>query len=286
MMDKYLKRIAKLLTEINNPVELDNIQRDLEMLCLRIESHEYCNTDFLNRQDFDTQRRTYEFFNYLLGYYHHSITWATVLKKIPLADLEVIFDFCPGGTPKIQWALRHLNYHKRLYIFDKDQVACEQVNLLLNILNVAYDFSFVQQDIFEPYSLSADLITANHIFDDLALDNYSKLKNIELRLVYSSEKLFRKVIQDIPHTLDTEAFCNRLFQTVDDKLKQNGYLIMSHYLGLTERALNFLEWSNWILKLMENLYDMFINRGYYPYIPLTNKILPNTDKSFFILQKR
>jgi hypothetical protein len=283
-MNNYLDLIARSLIEIDDKIEFENIQRDLEMLYLRIQSQEYKNTDFLNRQEFDTPRRTYEFFNYLQGYYKHSCDWALLLKKIPLEKMATIFDFCPGSSPKIQWALKILNYQQRIFIFDNDPIACDQMKLLLNILAVNYEYTFLQQDIFYNHHEQADLITANHIFDDLVLNDYCQRNAMNIRSIYGSEKLLRSAIQDIPNHFNKNSFLNNLIHAINQKLKQDGYLIMTHYFGLTEKALNLSDWSKWIQQLLTDVYQAFLDFNYSPFMPL-NACLADDDKQYFILRK-
>lgn len=282
MMKTYTKKLNFLLDQIKDKVELENILRDIEVLCCRIESQEYKNTDFLGRQQFDTPRRTYEFVNYFIGYYEQSLAWVSILKKIPLNEIKIIFDFCAGRAPKVQWALKQLDYRDKLFIFDKDKTACQQLSLFLSILQVNYQYLFIDQDIYQLHSEQADLITANHVLDDLVLDDYCKIKKIPLATVYNSEEIFRIMIQDIPKNLDVEKFCARVFQAIHLKLKNQGYVIMNHYLSVTEKALNLREWSAWILVLLTQLCTIFIKNGYAQRQPLAES---NSGSTFLILQK-
>lgn len=279
-MNKPLNELNTLVNHIQDSMERENVLRDIDMMCLRIINQEYKNTDFLNRQDFDVLRRTHEFFNYLLGYHQQSLVWKEILSKIPLTTIHRTFDFCPGAAPKIEWGLESLNYQGELYIFDLDHIACEQIKLLLAILKISYPVYFIQNDIFLPFDKTADLITANHILDDLVLNYYCQLKGLNLRSLYASEEEFKSSVEKILD-IELEFICDAFYKCVDQKLNSNGYFILAHYPSLTERVLNLSKWSDKIGQMMQTIYDLFVDVGYEPFMPL----LMEKNVTYFILKK-
>jgi len=48
-------------------IERENVARDLAFMLSFIDSGEYQSTELLHRNRFDTQKRTYEFFSYMLN---------------------------------------------------------------------------------------------------------------------------------------------------------------------------------------------------------------------------
>lgn len=267
-------------------IELENISRDLSLFVSRIKTGEYKNTDFLKRQSFDTPRRVHEFFNYLIGYYNQASDWVSILKQVPLRELQSICDLCPGSSPKVQWALQRLNYGNKLAIVDQDLIAIEQMQVLLKIFQANYNVAFLPVDIFS-LSDTYDLVTANHIIDDLVLYNYCIKNKVQLRSLYGDEALFIKATNHILNNEDKSHLANELATLFDRILKEKGYLIMVQYAGLTEKALQLEAWCDWNYQIMLHVYELLMDKKYQS-IFITNK--PKIDffsemKEYFILKK-
>lgn len=286
-MIKEINFIKDYLTINTGTMEAENIEKDLSFFVSRIKTGEYKNTDIMSRQSFDTMRRTYEFFNYLIGYHQHSCEWAKILELIPIEKLNSICDFCSGHSPKVQWALRKLKYKNKHFIVDQDELSISQMRTLLNILEVGYETTFIQDDLF---SLKGkyDLITANHIFDDIVLNDFCIKSQKPLRSLYASEQLFCESVDSIQKTYNQQIYANKLVILINSCLNNSGYIIMTHYSGITETALQLDSWTNWAYKIMLLTYDGLKKMGYKnTYDELPNKDIQNDDleKRLFILQK-
>ena len=285
----YLDDIAFIrsyLESTDHLMERDNIARDISLLVSRIRSKEYENTDILNRQSFDTCRRTFEFFNYLIGYYNQATDWVNLLKQIPIDTINSICDLCPGSSPKVEWALQRLGYDKCLTIVDKDRIAVTQMKVLLNVFAANYSTDFHQLDLFVAEG-KYDLITANHIFDDLILNEFCLSRSIDLRVLYSDEKQFQLAIDEIQRTKNSMDMACQLRDFLQRHLESGGYVIMTHYVGLTEQALQLQDWSEWVYQIMGQLYVLLIEGGYLRIDSQMNDTMTDSmsSKQYFIVKK-
>jgi hypothetical protein len=280
-----LQLIADYLDSSNDKVEKENICRDLSLFISRIQSKEYQHTDILSRQTFDTPRRTFEFFNYLISYFEQASHWVGILKQIPMQRIKRVIDFCPGSSPKVQWALQRLHYTQHLSIVDNDVLALNQLKVLLKIFDAPYQATFIHSDIFSVPG-KYDLVTANHIFDDLVLNEFCVAHHLVLRKLYADEKLFKDALDKIQANNIPIEFIDRFVRFIDERVQDNGYLVMTHYLGLTECALNLKAWSLWIKKIMDIIYESFLGQGYTLISGNVTEYYPSSEKHYFILHKQ
>lgn len=287
-MNKEIDFIKDYIAKNGNTIEAENIARDLSLFVSRIKTGEYKNTDIISRQSFDSHRRTFEFHNYLIGYYNSSRDWVEILKLIPLEKISNICDLCPGHSPKVQWALHTLKYNKKLFIVDKDMLAINQMQTLLNIIGVEYHHTFLQQDIFSLQG-KYDVITANHIFDDIVLNDYCIQSGKSLRDLYENEQTLCASISDIIKYYDQDRYANKLVSLLDSHINASGYITLSHYSGLTETALQLNTWVNWIYQIMRETCIMLENKNYkiiYSNMDTTTISTNNSKKIFLLLKKQ
>ena len=281
-----IQEISHYIQSCDNSMERDNIYRDLSLMMSRIKSGEYRDTDFSARNQFDTLRRTYEFFNYLIGYSEQAKFWQALIKQVDLDSHSRVCDLCPGSAPKVELALIKENFSGTLVIADQDPIANHQMKIILDIFSPCYTYSFKERNVFSLKS-QYDLITANHVFDDLLLYEYSQSSRLSLRDLYESEPLFSDITMQIMNNKECALnMMSKVYKLIKRCLKKKGYFMMTHYLGLTESALNLLDWSIFVYRIMREIFGRFIDEQY----QIIDKHLPSADQyrandqCFFILQ--
>lgn len=284
MCHEILKKIEKSI-QSTNKFEQKNILADLNHIFHLIESQEYKNTSFITRDVLNTKKRSFEFFNYLLGYYEQAKVWCEILRRIPLKEIKYAIDLCPGYGPKIQWALHLLGYEGHLVSMDKNHGYLEQQKLILEILRIDYAHTYLNEDLFEVNIKPVNLIAGNHILDDLLLDYFSARGSNGLEAIYDSQTVFLTLTQRIMNDSGVHCLITKLIDKVDFLLKEKGYLVFSHYFGTTEKALGLSDWSNFICKQFEILQSEFLKNNYISIQKISQEALKNGDFTYFILKK-
>jgi hypothetical protein len=264
-LELSLKDFLQTLNEVNDSVALDNITRDLNVFVKRIQTGEYLNTDFIARQTFDTPRRVHEFFNYLNGYYQGSLLWQSLIGLVDLHETSTIMDWCSGLSPRIELALRSLSYSGRLIMVDSNLQSQQRLKSLVEMLGVDYDLDFIAEDLYLMKShYKADLITGNHIMDDLLLNEYCLMTGNSLFDLYGDEHEFTLATQMIMSYVSLDTFCHKLSNTINSHLASEGTMILTHYFGVTEKALGLKEWSDWVGNVLLRLKSELLSVAFTP----------------------
>jgi hypothetical protein len=263
-------------TQRCSDIEKENIKRDLQLISSTIDSGEYQSTELLNRNRFDTQKRTYEFFSYIKGYYEQAAHWKMMLQNIVNENTLSILDIGPGFSPKIELALKLLNFKGNLTVLDKSESALSGLKDILALSGTPFKLNCICDDLFLVQTTPYDVVTANHLFDDLMLDGFCRAQGRSLVEVYESESSMIHITQEIINTFDTQELEKCLYHCFNSLVRPGGYLLLRHYQGITEKALELEQWYEFITR--------FFNKVIYR---LTNEAfsLLETKNSFVLLQK-
>jgi hypothetical protein len=207
----------------------------------------------------------HEFFNYLNGYYQGSLLWQSLIGLVDLHETSTIMDWCSGLSPRIELALRSLGYSGRLIMVDSNLQSQQRLKSLVEMLGVDYDLDFIAEDLYlmKP-DYKADLITGNHIIDDLLLNEYCCMTGDSLFDLYGDEHKFTLAAQMIMSDVPVDAFCRKLSNTINSHLASDGTVILTHYFGVTEKALGLKEWSDWVGNVLLRLKSELLSVDYIP----------------------
>jgi len=170
-----------------------------------------------------------------LDYYQSATeTWRKILGKLNFRKLKTVIDLCPGWSPKLELALLETDFSGILYAVDKSKDNLNILKSLIGPFPKKFIVRYMHADILNLSkvftNLSADLILANHIVDDMLLDNHLKgnRSNIEL---FENPVLLRKTWLEIS---DFTGIKDGLKRILASKLNPGGYLLLAQYLGYQE----------------------------------------------------
>lgn len=275
--NKLQKKIEQIQGFIRNSlltnVEAENLGSDLQGIYQRLIAGHYRDTDFLSRNVFDIPRRTTEFLNYLHGYNLQALTWAEVLKQLPLSQVETVIDLCPGWAPKIELALAKIKYHRKVIIFDLDRSGFSKIQDFMSMFDINYNLFFKKGDFFSSSPKpSGDLVVANHIIDDLLIYKFRSFFSYSLKEIYESEKKYKEVVEQILSSFSRQnSLIKEISINLDRFVKNEGYLVMSQYRGLWEKSMRLDKWSVLCQQIMNGIRSNLLKENYKDY---TDKIVP------------
>jgi len=286
VFSKNLLFLGDYLNNCQHFVEAENINKDLAAMVARIRSGEYRNTDFLDRQQIDTPRRSHEFCQYLLGIHQHAVDWVAILNQLPLAQEASCIDLCTGAWPKIGLALKKLGHLGTLTMLEKDAHAMQQIRQIIELFDPDFAIRFVQQDLFAIDNQAYQLVAGNHVLDDLILNEYAQQQRMELRDIYLNETTFRHCTTEIQKHFDTAAFNEKLAAQLSRLCGASGFIVLTHYSSVTETALQLQNWSQWVLQCFKQLL-LSLQQHHYRLIASNLDITTTNhqEKIYFALQQ-
>ncbi len=259
MSDEVIKGFLSQLESYSaklSYIEKENVARDLSLILSFINSGEYQSTELFHRNRFDTQKRTYEFFSYIKGCFQQATQWYEFIQHhIPLATLSSILDIGPGFSPKIELALKLAGYKGRLTVVDKSASALIGLQDFLHMVDFPFELHAICDDLFAIKNVHFNLVTANHLFDDLLMDAYCTIEQLPLQWVYESETSMIDVTSKIIQTFDTTLLTHKIALTLGELVQENGFLLIRHYQGLTEKALELTAWYAFVTLFFENVVE-------------------------------
>ena len=257
-----MKKILTILDNIEEfinkrdltEIEADNIYVELYAMLERLRNGNYKYTDFVNRNKYDIYRRTREFFIYFKSYYNLASTISKVLETFDLKNYPHIIDLCPGWAPKLEIALKQLDYTGEVTVIDYSNEATNELTDFIQLFKPEFSVNIINKNIYDLHNTNASLVVANHIIDDLLINEYCTLHEKNLVDVYTTETVFLETIQRIPEEINIIEFIKKTVLTLDKYISNNGYLIISQYGSLTDKNLGI---SNWV-KLITDAFQQVI----------------------------
>ena len=203
------------------------------------------------------------------------------LKTLFEADSDLnILDIGPGFSPKIELALKLLGYKEKLTVLDKSPTALSGLRDFLYMIDFSYELNTICDDLFAVKNLYFNLVTANHLFDDLLIDAYCSLKQISPEYLYESEKGLIEATFEISQTYDMTSLICRTSCVLSQLVEENGFLLLRHYQGLTEKALGLNSWFEFVNLFFINVIDE-LQRGEFSIIQRKNGfVLLKKNNSF------
>jgi len=223
-IDKQLKNLNNQLKNLNSTEQL-NLYYDLLAMNERIEKGSYKETDFINRNTYNVAQRTKEFFIYLNSYYQIAKTWESILCTFPLSTYQKITHLCPGWAPKVEMAFCFLNYSGTINIIEANNDAAKHLIESIKLFSPKFAIKNSSTDFYSPNLGKSDLVIANHIIDDLLIDEYLKQNQKQSIEIYESEDRFKQVSLEIYNNLKNnyENFVYTFSTQMDKYTKNKGW---------------------------------------------------------------
>lgn len=263
--------------------ELNNVIHDLQEVEDRLHAGHYQHSDYLARNTYDIPRRTEEFLIYMQGYQQVAFTWTKILTPLINKNTKHVLDLCPGWAPKIELALHHLGFSGTVHLWDVDTTSTKRVMDYMDLFKPNYKLSQIKTDLFTSTSnIKSDVIVANHIIDDLLLHEYCKQNQSELSILYGSEtEMFAAVTKIINTKKFQREIINKLVKVIEKNLADGGFIIISQYAGLFEKANKLDTWVLLCKEIMKLTRDELVSKGYQNSIDtISNSLFESSDMYF------
>lgn len=120
----------------------------------------------------------------------HTIqSWEQALQLVQFPLDGVIAEFGPGISPKIQLALKSTPFMGKLALVDTNQQALAVQNIVAGLSRPNFEVETFQENLFDIPFDRFDLITANHLIDDLVAVEYAHIWEIDYARVFSNPEL-------------------------------------------------------------------------------------------------
>jgi hypothetical protein len=238
--------------------ELSNLTQDLQHVLLRLQTKMYQESDYENRNIFDVPRRTEEFLRYLAGYDFQGEMWSLLLKPLVTQETQNILDLCPGWAPKIELALWKSGYKNNVYLLDTELNSIESIIRYMHMLKADLKIITTVGNFFTSPSIpKMDIVVANHIIDDLLLNEYCATHNQTLAQLYASEEKLLAAVSDIcqhdkSHQSDYQKeFALKISTQLVSFLKPSSHLVLTQYAGLFEKAHQLDKWVDFVSSIFD-----------------------------------
>lgn len=174
-----------------------------------------------------------------LDYYQYCTeTWENIFAQFDFRKIKSIIDFCPGWSPKLELALLNTNFSGTLYAIDKSADNLDIFRSLIDPFPKKFTLKCLNADIVNLgdgfANLSADLILANHIVDDMLMAEFLKGSHSEIELFENQtlmQQAWLKILKQESCFLEIE---NKLREIIAKRLNPGGYLLLAQYLGYQE----------------------------------------------------
>lgn len=214
----------------------ENLGRDVRALLERARAGEYERTDFEARNIFDVARRTHEFLAYLGGWSEQAEAWAQVFERLELTGDESIAHLCPGWAPKLELALARRGHRGRVSLIDKRRSGPDRIVAFLRLLTGALDVEVIEEDLFAASEATYALVLANHVVDDLLLEEAAAALSIDPPRVYEDEATLERALGELVRREDRRGeLMARLARAIGRRVAPRGRVVVTHYPSYVSR---------------------------------------------------
>lgn len=243
--------------------EGDNLSTDLEAIRERLESGNYKDTHFLNRNIFDVPKRTEEFLGYMESYSRVGRCIQTLFQSINLPKAGSVLDLCAGWAPKVPLGLYYYGFEGDLTVLDSEEKSIKTVKDFMKLFHIQYSIQPRVGDFWDmKNNKDYDVIMANHIIDDLAVDYFCKKKKIEIE-IYKNEASLKFVWEEILKEKDFQrTFSALLAEKLGSLCGEKSFLIITQYKSLIEHLLNLEAVTKWNRDVFLNIKGDLQKRGF------------------------
>ncbi len=273
--NKILEKINRLTRSRKlNGVEEKRLIQDLDAVYKRLDRKEYRKFSYA-MNSFDVPERTRQIYTEVEFYTKIGKTWEQLLKQVNVRKYKKIVDICPGFTPKVELGLYYLGYTGEIVILDKDTKAITQLKNFMDLFNPQFAITKLNEDLFKPSKQKFELVTANHVIDDLVLAHFAGREGISLYDLYETEgefsKLWKTILENEKSSIEkiVPVIVDALTGLVDNQ----GTLILSQYTSYMEKLLRLKEISAFNKKVFRLVISELTQKGFVNDVEAVEKAL-------------
>lgn len=197
--------------------------------------------------------------------------WTEVLINSEQPHCEYAIELCCGQTPKIGIAISQLKCATHVGYIDSSHSAlltCKEIICKFNQLDNAFFLNSRLQTLNPPEPFN--LITGNHIFDDLLLQHYIEEIHDTNEHAYKNKKNYMTIVNQAHNFFEHQGtdYLETLAKQFSKLLSVGGRLIFSDYHSYYETKYGILNWPKFRFFLCDKFSDMLCEEGFRR-IPLT-----------------
>lgn len=243
-------------------IELSRLAIDLEHVYQRLEKHQYLKFN-PHPNHFDIEDRWQEFMVELIFQTDVAHLWSRVLKRLRIEHRHHILDLCPGRTPKVELALHELDFRGSLTLVEKNRCTLHDLMDFMRPFHFAFHIRPLCCNVWQVKG-KYDVITANHILDDLILDAGCDFFRLSPHEIYSNEKkwneLWKNILGSGPDIW--QSVRNSFIKLLNRSLKSGGYLILTQYPSYAEKIMGGKAQQFFLRRCVSDLSRTLENAGY------------------------
>lgn len=258
---EVLQRLSRLISALDlEPRELQRVERELLTVEKRLASRDYRIHSYCQNVH-NVAERTHDVYSEVAFYCSLGNAWAELLSAAEVPADGRVLDLCPGFVPKVELGLFYQNFAGRVVLLNKDSAALQQLRDFLALFRPRFDVECFHVDIFDQTSIDELLnqqfhcVTANHIFDDLLLDDFCQREEIEPQRLYEEEgfiiSVWRRLIRQ--GLLHFDSVLGKLARSIECHVAVGGSFIATQYPSYMERALGLQHASEFCRQFFEAL---------------------------------
>ena len=217
-------------------IERKRIDADLGVLAERIRCGEYRNARFVHNV-LNADERARELVDDLRFFYQLGKVWQRIFSAGGIGEQASLLDIGCGWFPKIEVGLHHAGFRGTVTLLDKGAGTLRNARQFLDFLAVKFRCRFVESDLKRARG-RFDVIAANHLLDDLLLDEYIRRTGVSAKMLYADETAYRNAWNSISHdeTL-TDVVADALSRRIASLTRLGGVVCLFDYISHSHRAL-------------------------------------------------
>jgi hypothetical protein len=225
-------------SKIYSATEMRRAEWDLQTVQQRLTRRQYRITSF-GQNKFQIADRAADFFAELEFHSDIGRSWGEVFRFLDLSRYRKIADLCPGFGPKVELGLYYAGYRGAVTVVDKNRGALRLLGEFMKLFDTGIKLVNMPCDLFTIKNQTFDLITANHLLDDLIIDWACRRLRIPPRRLYESEETLREVWGYIlsNETSVLAANLRPIACAFTEMAAKRSAIVFTHYKSYVERAL-------------------------------------------------
>jgi hypothetical protein len=262
-------------------IEKKRLQEDLETIYARLSKREYTIGGFSTNK-FDVPDKTLEVFVNIDYYGKIGRTWARIFKELSVSRFHSIADICPGYTPKVELGLYYARYSGSVEVIDADKQSLIRLVAFMSVFRPEFKLHVSRKNIFAPSTVSYDVVTANHVLDDVILWHFARKLGVTLDEIYGSEQTYIRTWKQILSNKEKNIreITPLLVRSFDSLVRKGGFLCLAHYSSYTDRMLNQRKAYFFTQTVFHRVTDELASLGYTNKKELVNRALSTHREQF------
>lgn len=262
-------------------LELKRTREDLETVYARLRKREYKIGGYSTNR-FDVPDKTLEIYVNIEYFGKIGKTWSRIFNRLQVSKYKNIADVCPGYTPKVELGLYYSGFSGTVDVIDADKKSLSQLVKFVSVFRPEYTLRVRCKNIFTPSNISYDVVTANHVLDDMILWYFAKKFGLTLDEIYASEEKYMHVWKRILSEKETyiREITPLLVNSFDSLVKKSGYFCLAHYSSYTDRMLDQRKAYYFTQTVFRRVTEELISCGYKNEKSLVKKALASYHGQF------